>query len=149
MKNRILILSVLFVLTFQASFAAFPVKHTATVNSSVVNKTETALVSATSHKSQSWFTTHVTNVFRPVIDRLNPVRRKNDTAGLLSMIFGIAGLTFSIYGIFFSIAAIVLGAIGEGRRERFSKAGLIMGIVGAAIDLLVLVLVIALITATL
>ena len=80
-------------IAFQPSFGAFPVKHAA-VTTSFTKTRETTKVQAVnvrSHK-QSWFVSHVANVFSPLFEQFYPERRRNDTNGLLSMIFGIIGL---------------------------------------------------------
>ena len=147
MKSKsMLLIIMLMLIAFQPSFGAFPVKHAA-VTTSFTKTRETTKVQAVnvrSHK-QSWFVSHVANVFSPLFEQFYPERRRNDTNGLLSMIFGIIGL-FPVYGLIFSIPAIILGAIGLKHDERFSLAGLILGIAGVVISIFTIVIAIVILS---
>jgi hypothetical protein len=142
MKNKLLLLfAVISLGVLPCSFAAFPVRHTPVANSVIATKTGTPVVSVVANESHSWFKTHVTNVFRPVIDQLSPVSRHNGRHGLLALIFGIIGV-IPLIGSYFAITAIILGAIGLKHKERLSLAGLILGISGILITV-ALILIIA------
>ena len=145
MKMRIFLLAVAIIIggAGQPIFAAFPVKYKTATTLSLTKTAETVpgLTTGNVAHKQSWLASHLAKALSPYQDLLAPVRRKNDTLGILSLIFGIVGIAgISGGGVLLSIAAIVLGAIGLGRNERFSLAGLILGIVGLILSIVVLAL---------
>ena len=113
----------------QPSFGAFPVKHAVIANSTPIQTYEaaTAQLTYSGSANPSRFA-NVINVFRPLAEHLNPEKRRSDTLGTLSLIFGIVGLLSFLLPV--SIAAIILGAIGKKHHERHALAGLILGIIG-------------------
>lgn len=137
MKNNTLFLfTMLTLFALKPAFAAFPVKQKS-ATTYAANTSANLRTNLCEHKlhKPSRFTNFVSNLFGPSV-ALNPVRRKSDTLGLLSLIFGIVGLaTIFYYGTFLSIAAIILGAIGMRNKERFSLTGLILGITGLVLIL--------------
>ena len=153
MKNRLLLLFAFFILGIsQHSFAAFPVKNTAT--------TENAKIStATNHKNLPFLTRTTDKIygFSENVEKtlhlrnsILPERRKDNTLGILSLIFGIIGIVglFTLYfGLPFSIAAWILGAMGRKRNEDYSLAGMILGIIGVALAVLFVILVAVLVVA--
>jgi hypothetical protein len=147
MKKKTLLPLIIFIFTLvQISYAAFPVKHQGLPPSNSQNRAEDLTVHATGYKLHklSWFSTHITNTLLPYADQLNPIRRHNDALGILSLICGIAGFVAIIYGGYIlSIAAIILGAMGVRRQERFSLAGLLLGIVGVVVTIAALLLSVA------
>lgn len=145
-KRLLFIFSFIFT-TCVASFAAFPVKPPVATTLSSAKTTESASAlntEKTTHK-QSWVRHTLSDVQTAFNNLLAPVHRKSDTLGLLSLIFGIVGLIgISGGGVFLSIAAIVLGAMGLSRNQRFSLVGLILGIFGVVLFALLLAFFIAL-----
>jgi hypothetical protein len=151
MRIKILILFMLIVFSpLQSAFGAFPVKHTANICPPFTKSegsTKTLTTSAKSIKT-SWFSKHAHYVFHPLSKYLFPERRRSDTNGILSLIFGILGL-FPLYGFLFAIPAIILGAIGVRRDERFALTGLILGIADVVLLLAEIIVLAALIAGSL
>jgi hypothetical protein len=124
----------------QLSYGAFPVKHSIVTAPSLTSKepATTQVTRNTSHKS--WLTTRVENVLKPFSNLLNPERRRDDTLGILSLVFGILG----VVGAFpLALAAVITGAIGKKQHEQYAKAGFTLGIVGLAIVAFVVIIVFA------
>jgi|GEM_PF-5810439 len=153
MKNRLLLLFAFFILyTSQNSFAAFPLKNTATTENVKVSN-------VTNHKSLPFLARATDKIygFSENVEKtlhlrnsILPERRKDNTLGILSLIFGIIGIVglFTLYlGLPFSIAAWILGAMGRKRNEDYSLAGMILGIIGVALAVLVVIVVAVLVIA--
>lgn len=156
MKYRILLfLSAVIMFAAQPSFAAFPIKSIPATEDSVVtaaNELTAVLTPPQATEKHATFSESVKRMFhKSDIERRDNHTKKGGINGLLSMIFGIAGiLTISwLGGILLGIPAIILGVIGMKRHEQFSVTGLILGIVGVTLTLLLLVLAVAIIAAIL
>ena len=136
MKTKSLLLVVVMMLWAAGfSFGAFPVRHSSKIYTSFTTEESAKTITTTSKSVKtSWLSEHIQHVFHPFDKYLFPEHRRNNTLGILSLIFGIVGL-FPLYGLIFSIPAIILGAIGMHHDERFSVTGLILGL--SAIVLLI------------
>lgn len=133
-KIKVLISCLIFAATF-SSFAAYPVRQKIITNQSIGKVKEGAIQSA----KYSWFATHIIARCHHYPDMHGPERRRSDTNGLLSLIFGIAGL--SIFPLF-SIPAVILGSIGKRHHEEYAHAGYTLGIIGLCLAALALLIVI-------
>lgn len=59
---------------------------------------------------------------------MKKIKKVNGVAGVVSLVTGILGmLTFPLV---FSTTAIISGAIGLSKNQKFSVAGLVLGIIG-------------------
>ena len=144
MKNKLLLLFAFFILGIsQHSYAGFPVKHT--TEGAVISKT--APEASKSYDKIVNFTDHVTKALHIP----NPIhhRHGSDTLGLLSLIFGILSCVLFSWGagLYFGIPAIILGAIGLSRGQRYALAGLILGCISFLVTILALILFVALLSA--
>jgi hypothetical protein len=147
MNNKTLYLFLFFAVFFVTpSFGAFPVKHTSVINSTTTTRKNATVTHNITHNPSS-LKTKFARLLSTYSEQYNPVRRRNDTEGLLSLIFGIAGVVSPVFGILFSIPAIILGAAGKKRDEKFSKTGFVLGIVGVGIYVLYIVFLIVVIIA--
>ena len=147
MKTKSLLLIVVIMLGFtRFSYGSFPVKHITVANSGVAKSNESAntLTNKIHSVKTNWLAKHSQNVFHPLTKYLFPERRRSDTNGLLSFIFGIVGLALAPSGILLGIPAIVLGIVGMKRNEKFSVTGLVLGIIGFLYSLLYVFLLLAL-----
>ncbi len=148
MKNKLLLLLSLLILSLSSnSYAAFLVKREATVSTSPVATTSESNTAV--HHKRSKISNIAYRITHP-LQNLVPRRGHGDTNGILSLIFGIAGiLGIGFGGTLLSIAAIVLGAIGLRNNERFALAGLILGIAGVLLLIIAAIFIVALISALL
>lgn len=125
--NRILI-AVLIICTCHLSYGAFPVRKTSFPTEQTTAPAPDLSAKAARIKS------HSSRVFTRIADALSryaqpfsPVKKKTDIHGTLSLVFGIGSLVL-FPG--FCFPAVILAVIGLQRHERYSVAGLILGIVG-------------------
>lgn len=75
-----------------------------------------------------------------------PYQQESETLGLVSLIFGILaiiGLLFFVGGLVFAIVAIITGYMAKKRGQRHGNTGFILGIIALAINLFVLILLLA------
>jgi hypothetical protein len=72
-------------------------------------------------------------------------RNRNTNIGLVSMIFGIAAFCVPL-GMVLGIPAIIMGATGIKRHEKYARAGLILGIVSTALSLFEIIIFIAIVS---
>lgn len=129
------------------SHAAFLVKREAAIATSSAEPTSEG--NTITHHKRSKLSSIAYGITHP-LQSLLPGRRHGDTNGILSLIFGIAGiLGIGFGGTLLSIAAIVLGAIGLRNNERFALAGLILGIAGVLLLIIAAIFIVALISAIL
>jgi hypothetical protein len=149
MKNVLTLVFALLLLSFsQASFAAFPVKKATAATSVTTTNPENNNPTVATHQSKAarfiYKAAHTLH-----LDRFMPPEhgRRDGTLGILSLIFGILGAVTFVWGggFYFGIPALVLGAIGQKHKERFSLAGLILGIVEVALTLLIFILAIVIV----
>lgn len=146
MKNKLLLLLSLLILSLSSnSYAAFFVKREAAIATSSAEPTSEG--NTITHHKRSKISNIAYRITHP-LQSMVPGRRHGDTHGILSLIFGIAGiLGIGFGGTLLSIAAIVLGAIGLRNNERFALAGLILGIAGVLLLILAVVVFVALLSA--
>jgi hypothetical protein len=120
------------------SFAAFPVRHAATEDHHIITFRKTGNTTeslAGKHHSPA---IRLSGWLHQKSAAFFPVRRKTDVHGLLSLIFGIIGV-IPLFGIYFCIPAVILGAVGVSRNEPLALTGLILGIIGVAIAVLIII----------
>jgi hypothetical protein len=127
MINKTLaLLAILLFSAIQPAFCAFPVRHNQV---STVLVTPAASRQNASHKTRliPGFASRIANVVDACSVLLHPEKIRTNTFGTLSLIFGITGIIFSPL----SVPAIIFAIIGLKHDERYSLAGLILGIIGA------------------
>lgn len=153
MKNKLLLLLAFFILcASQPTFAGFPVK--ATTESTSTGNIKNLKATPAAGKAYDKMMSYTDNISRAlhINNPMHPHHKSGgDTIGILALVFGILScVAFGwLAGLYFGIPAIILGAIGLSRGERFSLVGLILGAVSLFVTLIAIIFVAALIGAML
>ena len=67
----------------------------------------------------------------------NEVKLEKGSYGTASLFLGIIGLF--LFPLALSTLAIIFGAVGIGKKQRYAKAGLILGIIGVVFAIILIV----------
>lgn len=119
--RAVLLMMMVFCCTLQPSYAGF-----------IVNKNTLAATQAAAHNRSD----NTSLVIK------HPEVRQKGALGTLSLVFGICGF-IPLVGAFFSVAAIILGSMGLRKKQKYSRAGLILGIGTITLGIIITIIIFA------